>query len=73
MAHGDSLESSNDVGRHGVDCNHALGAGIQPQVAQADDSQEDDGSHKKYTIALWGDMPYNALGKQQYPARCLPT
>lgn len=22
---------------------------------------------RKYTIALWGDMPYNALGKQQYP------
>jgi len=22
----------------------------------------------KYTIAMWGDMPYNALGRSQYPA-----
>jgi hypothetical protein len=28
---------------------------------------QDDREPKKYTIALWGDMPYNALGKQQYP------
>jgi hypothetical protein len=25
------------------------------------------GKHEKYTIALFGDMPYNALGKAQYP------
>jgi hypothetical protein len=25
------------------------------------------GEHEKYTIALFGDMPYNTLGKQQYP------
>src|SRR5262245_56948986 len=28
------------------------------------DGRDDDG----YTIALFGDMPYNALGKSQYPA-----
>ena len=29
---------------------------------------EPDGrEHERYTIALWGDMPYNALGKAQYP------
>jgi hypothetical protein len=39
----------------------------------ADDSKQgnqDQGEHrdvKKFTIALFGDMPYNALGKQQYP------
>src|SRR5262245_11198615 len=32
--------------------------------AQGDDAQGDDA----YTIALFGDMPYNALGKAQYPA-----
>jgi hypothetical protein len=30
------------------------------------DDDRDDG-HARYTIALFGDMPYNALGKQQYP------
>ena len=23
--------------------------------------------HAKYTIGLFGDMPYNALGREQYP------
>jgi hypothetical protein len=32
-----------------------------------DDDRDDDGSHA-YTIALFGDMPYNAIGKAQYPA-----
>jgi hypothetical protein len=37
-------------------------------VAQAN-GHDHDGERppRKYTIALWGDMPYNALGKQQYP------
>jgi hypothetical protein len=30
--------------------------------------RHDDGDRERYTIALWGDMPYNALGKAQYPA-----
>jgi hypothetical protein len=25
------------------------------------------GKHEKYTIALFGDMPYSAIGKEQYP------
>ncbi len=29
--------------------------------------QQDDAARGKYTIALFGDMPYNALGKAQYP------
>src|SRR5215831_14877079 len=54
----------------------ALGAlvGAAPGVgslARADERHDDhhEGSKepKRYTIALWGDMPYNALGKQQYP------
>jgi hypothetical protein len=39
-------------------------------VAQAG-SNEHDGDNwgpQRYSVALWGDMPYNALGKQQYPA-----
>lgn len=36
-------------------------------VAQADDQKDGDDHLRKYTIALWGDMPYGALGKQQYP------
>ena len=30
-----------------------------------DDDERDQGS---YTIGLFGDMPYNAMGKAQYPA-----
>jgi hypothetical protein len=42
------------------------------QVARADDHDDGhdhghDREPSRYTIALWGDMPYNALGKQQYP------
>jgi hypothetical protein len=41
--------------------------------AQADDhgrfhDHDHDREPNRYSIALWGDMPYNALGKQQYPA-----
>lgn len=31
------------------------------------DKHDHDRGPQKYTIALFGDMPYNALGKQQYP------
>ena len=56
----------------------ALGAVMSLRSAQADqfdhegrDREGHDGDRdgdKKYTIAMWGDMPYGALGKQQYPA-----
>src|SRR3954467_10711617 len=42
-------------------------------LARADERHEDNDHHagggepSRYTVALWGDMPYNALGKQQYP------
>jgi hypothetical protein len=43
-------------------------------VAQAGghDHEGENGGPQRYSIALWGDMPYNALGKQQYP-RCWRT
>jgi hypothetical protein len=38
------------------------------RTAQADGQGHGDRREpRKYTVALWGDMPYNALGKQQYP------
>jgi hypothetical protein len=36
--------------------------------AHDDEGRDDEHGHQRYTIALWGDMPYNALGKAQYPA-----
>jgi len=39
-------------------------AGIGTARAGDDHADHD---KSRYTIALWGDMPYNALGKQQYP------
>lgn len=39
-------------------------------TAHADSNKADNGwhgEHEKYAIALFGDMPYNALGKAQYP------
>jgi hypothetical protein len=45
-------------------------AGQMPiAIANPSDGGNDhrDREPTKYTIALWGDMPYNALGKQQYP------
>ena len=47
-----------------------LAQSANERTAQAGERREDRGSEngpRKYTIALWGDMPYNALGKQQYP------
>ena len=35
---------------------------------EREDDRDRDGEPNRYSIALWGDMPYNALGKQQYPA-----
>jgi len=48
----------------------ALASAAAPVAAAhpADDGDHHDHEPKRYTIALWGDMPYNALGKQQYPA-----
>ena len=50
----------------------ALGAAASLRSARADQFDHDDGGHdrdhRKFTVALWGDMPYGALGKQQYPA-----
>src|SRR6478672_2457210 len=39
-------------------------------VAQAKDDKDKDELHgpESYTIGLFGDMPYNALGRSQYPA-----
>src|SRR5262249_38199097 len=36
--------------------------------ATGDRRNDDDGDDDSYTIALFGDMPYNAMGKAQYPA-----
>jgi hypothetical protein len=36
--------------------------------AKDDDDGRRDGERDSYTIGLFGDMPYNALGKSQYPA-----
>ena len=36
--------------------------------ARDDDDRRDDRDGESYTIGLFGDMPYNALGKAQYPA-----
>jgi len=44
------------------------GAGTaQAEEHRDEHGQEHEHGPSKYTIALWGDMPYNALGKQQYP------
>jgi hypothetical protein len=46
----------------------ALAFGIHPGLASADPIRERAGERgRAYTVALWGDMPYNALGKAQYP------
>lgn len=49
-------------------CALALSATSLGQVVHADDDHGHDDDPNRYTIALFGDMPYNALGKQQYPA-----
>jgi hypothetical protein len=36
--------------------------------APHDDQKDDDRDADSYTIGLFGDMPYNALGRSQYPA-----
>jgi hypothetical protein len=46
-------------------------AALVAAAAVADAARADKGAHAedgRYTIALFGDMPYNALGKEQYPA-----
>ena len=41
---------------------------IVTSAAQKVSAKDDDCGEDGYTIALFGDMPYNALGKSQYPA-----
>ena len=43
-----------------------IGAGYK--VSAKDDDRRDHDDGDAYTIGLFGDMPYNALGKAQYPA-----
>jgi hypothetical protein len=45
----------------------AVSAADKAQADEHGDEHEHEHGPSKYTIALWGDMPYNALGKQQYP------
>jgi hypothetical protein len=45
----------------------ATGGTVARAGEHHDDHQEGSSDHKRYTVGLWGDMPYNALGKQQYP------
>ncbi len=46
-----------------------LVVGLVPRApeALAHGWDRDGDEPERYSIALWGDMPYNALGKQQYP------
>jgi hypothetical protein len=37
-------------------------------VSAKDDDRHDDRDDDGYTVGLFGDMPYNALGRSQYPA-----
>ena len=51
----------------------AVAAPLRRGARAGDDRFDHDGDnetrgHNRYSIALWGDMPYNALGKSQYPA-----
>jgi hypothetical protein len=52
----------------------AIGMATRAPKAQAhgwdhvDHDSDHDHAPDRYSIALWGDMPYGALGKQQYPA-----
>ncbi len=51
-------------------CAAAVGvyAGIAQGSGGDDPSKGDDHGHGAYTIGLFGDMPYNALGKADYPS-----
>jgi hypothetical protein len=49
----------------------ALALAVHGRTVQGHEHDGDDADHAKhdrYTIALFGDMPYGALGKAQYPA-----
>ena len=46
----------------------ALVASTGYKLSAKDDDRRGDRDDDGYTIALFGDMPYNALGKSQYPA-----
>jgi hypothetical protein len=45
-----------------------IAASARYNVSANDDRRGDRDDDEGYTIALFGDMPYNALGKAQYPA-----
>ena len=46
-----------------------VGVTARAPKAQANGWDHDhDHEPERYSIALWGDMPYNALGQAQYPA-----
>ncbi len=47
---------------------HAMFARVARGDAGAGKNDQAHGEPQKYTIGLFGDMPYNALGKAQYPA-----
>jgi hypothetical protein len=46
----------------------ALVASTGYKLSAKDADRRGDRDDDGYTIALFGDMPYNALGKSQYPA-----
>lgn len=45
----------------------AAGVGIYAGIAQGSEPPGQDGGPQTYTIGLFGDMPYNAQGKADYP------
>jgi len=46
----------------------AILTGGSHRLSAKDDDRRDGRDDDAYTVALFGDMPYNALGKSQYPA-----
>src|SRR5262249_16989582 len=52
----------------GVGAESAIGRRVGGVISAQDDDRQDSNDDEAYTIGLFGDMPYNALGKQQYPA-----
>ena len=46
----------------------AAAVGVGLAKGSGDDRHDDGRDPERYTIGLFGDMPYNALGRSQYPA-----
>ena len=59
--------SSAALGAATVTTAAVLALGATAGRADGHEGERDRG-HEKYTVGLFGDMPYNALGKAQYPA-----